>query len=119
MNIEEIRLYCLSKPATSEDMPFGDDTLVFKVGGKMFLLANLDGPLKINIKATPEDVTHRLEHYPEAEPGYHMHKKHWITVDIARVNDFHRLKSWIDISYCLVLNGLPAKLRNNLGLSCE
>lgn len=117
MNIEEIRLYCLSKPAASEDMPFGNDTLVFKVGGKMFLLANLDGPLKINIKAPPQEVADRLEHCPEAEPGYHMNKKHWIRVDVTSVADQYRLKAWIDTSYMLVLNGLPAKLRNKLGQS--
>ncbi len=111
MNIEEIRMYCLAKPAVSEDMPFGDDTLVFKVCGKMFLLANLEGPLKINLKADPSEVVHRLEYYPEAEPGYHMNKKHWIRVNIEKVSDFDRLRNWIDQSYQLVVAGLPAKLR--------
>ncbi len=74
MNIEDIREYCISKTAVTESLPFGDDTLVFKVAGKMFLLANLNGPLRINIKASPEDVIDRIDRYAEALPGYHMNK---------------------------------------------
>jgi predicted DNA-binding protein (MmcQ/YjbR family) len=53
MDIESLREYCLSKKNTTEDMPFGDDTLVFKAGGKIFVLANLDGDLSINLKCDP------------------------------------------------------------------
>lgn len=116
MNIEEIRDYCLSKAATTEDMPFGDDILVFKVAGKMFLLANLNGPLRVNLKALPEDVADRLERFPEALPGYHMNKRHWVTVDMEAATDFNRIKLWIDQSYLLVVQGLPGKHRKSLGL---
>ncbi len=116
MNIEEIREYCLSKLAVTECLPFGDDTLVFKVAGKMFLLANLEGPLKINIKATPEAVVDRLERYAEAEPGYHMNKRHWIRVNMEQSTDDRRLKAWIDESYRLVAAGLPKKDRLAYGL---
>lgn len=109
MNIEEIREYCLSKPDVTESLPFGDDTLVFKVNGKMFLLANLDGPLRINIKADPDEVNYRLEHFHEAKPGYHMNKKHWITTDIQLVSDMQRLREWIDCSYLLVRSSATKK----------
>jgi predicted DNA-binding protein (MmcQ/YjbR family) len=104
MNIEELREYCLHKKDVTESLPFGDDTLVFKVSGKMFLLANLDGPMRMNLKASPDEVTDRLEHYPEAKPGYHMNKKHWITVDMQLVTDIDRIREWIDRSYELVCN---------------
>ncbi len=115
MNIEELRDYSLSKPAVAESLPFGDDTLVFKVAGKMFLLANLDGPLRINIKASPEDVIDRIDRYAEALPGYHMNKKHWISVDMETASDYNRIKQWIDESYQLVLTSIPKKQREEYG----
>ncbi len=104
MNIEDIRNYCIAKPGATEAMPFGDDTLVFKVNGKIFLLANLDGPLSLNLKASPEEVIERIERYSEARPGYHMNKKHWITVDIDFNTDAPRIFSWIDRSYELIVS---------------
>jgi len=92
MNIEEIRSYCIQKVYVTEGMPFGDDTLVFKVADKMFLLANLEGPLSINLKASPEDVIDRIERFPEVHPGYHMNKKHWITVKVT--DCFHTFNFW-------------------------
>ncbi|NOU45727.1 MAG: MmcQ/YjbR family DNA-binding protein [Bacteroidales bacterium] len=114
MNIEDIRTYCLQKEAVTEGLPFGDDTLVFKVAGKMFLLANLEGPLSVNMKASPEEVIDRIERYPEARPGYHMNKKHWISVDIDDFTDLQRIQSWIDRSYNLVVSSLPRKLQDEL-----
>ena len=114
MNIEEIRNYCISMPWVTESMPFGDDTLVFKVAGKMFLLANLEGPLSINIKASPEEVIDRIEHYNEARPGYHMNKKHWISVDLDLPTDELRIRSWIDRSYELVFESVPKKTKEQL-----
>lgn len=114
MNIEDIRTYCLEKKAVTEGLPFGDDTLVFKVAGKMFLLANLEGPLSINIKASPEEVIDLIERYPEARPGYHMNKKHWISVDIDNDSDLPRIQSWIDRSYELVVSSLPRKAQEEI-----
>lgn len=114
MNIEDLRLWCLEKAGVTESLPFGDDTLVFKVGTKMFLLANLDGPLWLNIKARPEHVIERLEHYPAAKPGYHMNKTHWFMVDPIGLGDDKLLLRWIDESYHLVLSGLPAKTRKEI-----
>jgi len=74
MEIETLRNYCLSKPEVIEGFPFGDDTLVFKVKGKMFALANLDGDLAINLKCDPEYAAELRERYPQITPGYHMNK---------------------------------------------
>jgi len=104
----------LSKPFTTESLPFGDDTLVFKAVDKMFLLANLDGPLRISIKALPEDVIDRLENYPEVIPAYHLSKKHWMAVEMENVSDTRRIKSWIDQSYDLIIKSLPKKKKQDL-----
>ena len=105
MNIEELREYCLSLPGASEDFPFDETTLAFKVGGKIFVLTDLDGPLSVNLKCNPEKAIELREHYPSVKPGYHMNKKHWNTITIdGSVND-EMLKSWISDSYELVKSG--------------
>ncbi|GAB1404019.1 putative protein YjbR [anaerobic digester metagenome] len=102
MNIEELRDFCLSLHGTSEDFPFDATTLVFKVGGKIFCLTDLEGPLQVNLKCDPEKAIGLREHYPSVKPGYHMNKKHWNTVEIdGSVND-ELLRSWIMDSYELV-----------------
>jgi len=102
MNIEIIREYCLSKKDVAECFPFGDDTLVFKRSGKIFLLANLDGELSLNIKCDPALALELRERYSSVVPGYHMNKKHWNTVMIdGSVPDAEVLK-WIDHSYDIV-----------------
>lgn len=114
MNIEEIRDYCLSKHAVEETMPFGPDTIVFKVLGKAFLLMGFDNdPVSFNVKCDPEKAIQLREQYSCVKPGYHMNKKHWntITVDLS-VSDT-LLKQWIDHSYELVVSGLPKKLKEN------
>lgn len=116
MNIEAIRNYCIVKPFVTEGFPFGDDTLVFKVAGKMFLLANLNGPLSINIKASPEEVAERLEHFSETRPAYHMNKIHWISVDLNFPAEEARIKQWIDRSYQLVWESVPKKTKQELGI---
>ncbi|MBU0489892.1 MAG: MmcQ/YjbR family DNA-binding protein [Bacteroidetes bacterium] len=102
MNIEEIREYCLKKDNSTEGMPFGDDTLVFKVSGKMFALVNLDGPPSINLKCDPELAISLREHYPAVRPGYHMNKIHWNTVDLDGSVPDKLVREWIDWSYGLV-----------------
>ena len=82
MNIELIREYILQKPSVTEGFPFGEDTLVFKVKEKIFLLAALDEiPLRFNLKCDPGKAIELREEYPEhILPGYHMNKKHWNTI---------------------------------------
>jgi predicted DNA-binding protein (MmcQ/YjbR family) len=114
MNIEEIRNYCLSKKQVTEGLPFGDDTLVFKVKNKMFALMNLEGELRINLKCDPDEAMRLREEYDAVMPGYHMNKKLWNTVVIdGRITD-DLLKSWIDESYRLVVQKLPEKDRREL-----
>ncbi len=108
MNIEELRDYCLTKPAADESFPFGDDTLVFKVGGKIFLLAGLDGN-SFNAKCDPELAVELREQYPEVRPGYHMNKTHWNTVQMDGSLTIKQLHQMIDHSYNLILKSLPKK----------
>jgi predicted DNA-binding protein (MmcQ/YjbR family) len=81
MDIETIRDYCLAKKEVEEGFPFGETTLVFKVKGKIFLLAGLDNPvLQFNVKCDPEKAIEWREQFAAVQPGYHMNKKMWNTV---------------------------------------
>ena len=103
MNIEYIRDYALSLPAVTEDMPFGPDTLVFRVSGKIFLLLSLDAdPLQFNVKCRPEDAVELREQYDAVLPGYHMNKKHWNTVIVNGELENGMLLKFIKDSYKLV-----------------
>lgn len=114
MNIEDFRNYCLSKPGVSEDFPFDQRTLVFKVGGKMFALADIDYFESINIKCDPVLATELREEYPDVRPGYHMNKKHWNTIMMQGNVPDKRIREWIDHSYQLVLEGLPLKIKSTI-----
>lgn len=110
MNIEEFRAHCLRLPRATEGMPFGVETLVFKVGGKMFALASLNGaPLRINLKCEPSEALQIRESYPAVIPGYHMNKKHWNTVILDGSVADAQLVQWINTSYQLVFKSLPQK----------
>jgi predicted DNA-binding protein (MmcQ/YjbR family) len=103
VNIESIRDYCLSKPDVEETLPFGPDTLVYKVGGKVFLLMSLDEiQLRFNVKCDPDKAIELREEYPCVIPGYHMNKKHWNTIIVDGSAPTSKLKEWIDDSYQLV-----------------
>ena len=103
MNIETLREYCISKKNVTESFPFGDDTLVFKAAGRIFVLANLDGDLSINLKCDPELAIELRERYSSVIPGYHMNKKHWNTIILDGTVPDKELFSWIDHSYELVM----------------
>jgi predicted DNA-binding protein (MmcQ/YjbR family) len=102
MNIETIRDYCISKEGVAESFPFGDDTLVFKAGEKIFALVNLDGDLSINLKCDPDLAIDLRERYSAVIPGYHMNKKHWNTILLNGTIPDKEILSWIDHSYQLV-----------------
>ncbi len=104
MNIEILREYCISKRNVTESFPFGDDTLVFKVAGKIFVLANLEGDLTINLKCDPSLALELRERYAAVTPGYHMNKKHWNTIKIDGSVPDKEIFSWVDHSYDLVIN---------------
>ena len=104
MNIESLREYCLSKPGVEETLPFGPDTLVFKVNNKVFLLTGLDeAELRFNVKCDPDKALELREGFSCVVPGYHMNKKHWNTVVVDGSVSTQQLKEWIDHSYELVV----------------
>ncbi|HWW40162.1 MmcQ/YjbR family DNA-binding protein [Pedobacter sp.] len=111
MNIEELRDYCLQKPGVTEDFPFGDQTLVFKIGGKIFLLIGLEQGNRFNAKCDPERAEELREQYDAIIPGYHMNKKHWNTVYMDGMLKRSLLHELIDHSYDLVLTSLPKAQR--------
>ncbi len=107
MNIEEFREYCLSKPGATEEFPFGETTLVFKVMGKMFALTNLEGDWSLALKCDPERAIGLREQYPAIRPGYHMNKVHWNTVSMDGSLGRKLILDLIDHSYQLVVDKLP------------
>ena len=115
MNSEEIRNYCMAKKSVTESLPFDEHTLVFKVAGKMFLLLSLDSDsLSFNVKCEPDKAIELREKYTYVEPGYHMNKKHWNTVNCTSSASKKLIYNWIDDSYHLVVGGLPKKIRESL-----
>lgn len=115
MNIESYRDYCMSKKGVTEEFPFDDQALVFKVMGKMFALTGVDTFQRINLKCDPERAVELREEYDGLViPGYHMNKKHWNTVDATGGISDALLKEWIDHSYDLVVKSLPKKTREEL-----
>ena len=114
MNIESLRDYCLAKPGVAETLPFGPNTLVFKVMDKMFLLVGLDNPDSFNVKCDPERAISLREEYEEVQPGYHMNKIHWNTVSIRGRLTEAQLKEMIDHSYDLVVSSLPRSKQQSL-----
>ncbi len=114
MNIEEIRNYCLSKPGTEETLPFDEDTLVFKVMGKMFALISITDPDTINLKCEPEYAIELREKYEAIRPGWHMNKKHWNTVELITGLSTKFISELIDHSYQQVVSNMPKKLQDEV-----
>lgn len=116
MNVEEFRVYCLSKPLVTEEFPFDQTTLVFKVAGKMFALTGLDDPeFKVNLKCDPDRSVVLREEYESIRPGWHMNKKHWNTVHFDGTLPEKLFRDLVDHSYALVVKGLPKKIRDEIG----
>jgi predicted DNA-binding protein (MmcQ/YjbR family) len=113
MDVEYLQEYCLSKPGVEETLPFGPDTLVYKVSGKIFLLTGLNAEqLSFNVKCDPELALELREQFQCVLPGYHMNKKHWNTILVDGSVSTKQLKEWIDHSYDLILQSLPKKLKS-------
>lgn len=115
MNIEEFREYCLLKKGVTEELPFDETTLVYKVLGKMFALTDTENDFSINLKCNPEKALELRENFPEnVMPGYHMNKKHWNTILMnGKVND-HLICEWINHSYDLVVSKLTKQQKQEL-----
>ncbi len=116
MNIESYRNYCLNKKGVTESFPFDAKTLVFKVGGKMFALTNVDNFGSINLKCDPELSLELRERYQAVKPGYHMNKKHWNSITINEDLPDPKIYELIDLSYNLVVKSLTKKLKTELRL---
>ena len=114
MNIEDLRDYCIQKPGATESFPFGEDTLVFKVGGKIFLLTGLENGNRFNVKCDPELAIELRERYTEVQPGYHMNKKMWNTVFMDGSLSKKQLLEMVDHSYELIVKSLPKKMQEDL-----
>jgi len=114
MNAEDIRNYCVKKPEVTESLPFNDTALVFKVNGKMFVLLDLEGELRISLKCDPAKAIDIRERYSSVIPGYHMNKRLWNTIYIDGTIDEHLIFQWIDDSYRLVIEKMSFSERKRL-----
>jgi predicted DNA-binding protein (MmcQ/YjbR family) len=118
MNLETFYEYCLSKKGVTEHFPFDEDTLVFKVGGKMFALSSLlqweKGNPSINLKCDPERAQELRAEYDAIQPGFHMSKVHWNTIAVNSDVSNALLKELIDHSYELVFKSLTKKIQNEI-----
>lgn len=108
MDAASFREYCLAKSGASEGTPFGEDTLVFKIGGKMFARLSLDEvPSTANLKCDPDRALELRDRFEDVQPGYHMNKRHWNTVTLGAGIPDRDLCEMIDHSYDLVVASLP------------
>ena len=115
MDVEILKNYCSLKKSSTYDFPFGDETLVYRVGAKMFALIRLNSdPLQINLKCEPYMAQCLRLDYPSITAGYHMNKQHWNTINIdgALADDF--IEYLIDISYDIVFKSLSKKQQDLL-----
>ena len=118
MNLETFYEYCLSKKGVSEHFPFDEDTLVFKVGGKMFALSSLlqweKNEASVNLKCDPERAQELRAEYDDIKPGFHMSKVHWNTIALNGNLSAAFVKELIDHSYELVFKSLTKKIQNEI-----
>ena len=115
MNIEEVRDYCLSLPGTEEAMPYGNDWVVFRIGGKIYLHIWLEAPIPtIAVKLLPERGEELREEYNAFSPAYHLNKKHWNDIFIEDTFPSEMIQGWIRESYDLVKSKLPKSTLEHL-----
>ena len=111
MNLDQFRTYCLSFQGVTEETPFDKVTLVFKVMGKMFALADMDNFESINLKCEPNKAIELREQYDAVKEGYHMSKKHWNTILVNGSVSDQIVFQWIDHSYALIISSFPKKIQ--------
>ena len=114
MTLDHFREYCLSLKGTTEELPFDENTLVFKVLGKMFAFCNMTTFEFTNLKCDPEKAITLREEYTEVTPAWHMNKKHWNSVSFIEDLSDHQIEQWVKDSYTLVIKNMPKKLREQL-----
>jgi len=116
MNIEALRSYCLSMDFVTEEFPFDEDTLVFKVYGKIFALISLSKPDRVNLKCDPDLAIELREQYSSVSAGFHMNKKHWNTVTFDGNVPDQKLKEWISHSFDCVVKNMAKKIQEEIRL---
>ncbi len=114
MNAEDFLEYCSQKRGVEDCFPFDQNTLVFKVGGKMFALAGLNNFVSVNLKCDPEQAIDLRETYQGVQPGFHMNKKHWNTIKVDSDVPDKLIHELIDHSYELVFKSLPKRIKDGL-----
>jgi predicted DNA-binding protein (MmcQ/YjbR family) len=114
MDLEKIRECCLAKLGATEGFPFDSQTLVFKVGGKMFALIDIENPVSVNVKCDPEKAIELREQYHAILPGFHMNKKHWNTIQLNQDLSHQVILNCLDHSYQLVFQTLSKKTRSEI-----
>lgn len=114
MNIEDFRNFCIQKYGVTEELPFDENTLVFKVKGKMFALIDVDLFESVNLKCDPEEAIRLREKFEAVKPGYHMNKKHWNTIEFDGSLSDKEIFHWVNHSYDLVVSKLPNKIREEV-----
>jgi predicted DNA-binding protein (MmcQ/YjbR family) len=107
----DVHEFCAALPGAVLTFPFGEQTAVYKVGGRIFALMGVAGPASVNLKAEPPDVTGLVETYDCVARGYHMNKLHWITVQLDGSLPSGLLEEFIEDSYDLIVDKLPARDR--------
>jgi predicted DNA-binding protein (MmcQ/YjbR family) len=113
---DELRAVCLALPGAVEEFPFGPETSVFKVAGKIFALAALEAdPLSVSLKCEPELAAQLRLDYPAIRPGYHLNKRHWNTVTVDGSLPERMVRELIEDSYDLIVAALPPARRKALG----
>ncbi len=114
MNIEEFRNFCIQKYGVTEELPFDENTLVFKVMGKIFALIDVDLFKSVNLKCDPEEAIKLREKYEAVKSGYHMNKKHWNTIEFDDTLSDNEIFHWVNHSYDLVVSKLPKNLKEEV-----
>lgn len=114
MQLQKFIDYCSAKKGVTQEFPFDEETLVFKVMGKMFTLANMTLPHSVNLKCDPVYAIALRQKYKAVTAGYHMNKKHWNTVELQGDVPDAEIFEWINDSYGLVVKGLTKAQREKL-----
>lgn len=116
MQLDEILSFCFSLKSTTDHFPFDKRTLVFKVMGKMYALIDVETPDSINLKCDPERAIDLRERYSSVQPGFHMNKKHWNTIQLNGELSNDQLRELITHSYELVVSSLTKKAQHELSI---
>jgi predicted DNA-binding protein (MmcQ/YjbR family) len=115
VDLATVRRWCTAHAGATEEHPFGPGVLVTKVGGRMFALVGEDDePLTISLKVEPEIGEALRASYDGVAPGYHLNKRHWITVTLDGSVTDDEVRMWIEDSYDLVVAKLPRRVRESL-----